>query len=85
MSILPTPDAHSLAIAADLIDAIDPTLCPVQQAAAVDRAVATDPALAVSLAAALVRGVMAARYAHNPEGAAQAMTFLRQRAAQAGA
>lgn len=78
-------DARTLAIAADLLDAIDPMLSPAQQRVATDRAVVTDAALAADLALALVRGVMAARYAHLPEGVALAMMLLRQRAAQAGA
>lgn len=73
-----TPEsARTVAIAADIADAVDPALPWTQRHAAARHAAEVHPVLAVSMATSFAYGMLAAFYARDPEGAARAARLRR--------
>lgn len=76
-----TESARTLSIAADIADAVDPTLPAEQRIAAADRAVRAHPQLAMRMATALTHGMLLGVGERDPDGAAAVMRDLRARLA----
>lgn len=74
-----------LAIAADIIDAVDPDLSPTVRLAAARRAAERNSVVAVTLATQYAHGMLARLADRDPDAAAAAMRQLRASAAQVGA
>lgn len=73
--------ACTLSIAADIADAVDPTLTAEQRIAAADRAARRHPQLALRMATALTHGMLLGLCQRDPDGAADVMRDLRARLA----
>lgn len=74
-----------LAIAADIVDAVDPNLSPAVRLAAARRAAEHNPVVAVALATQYTHGMLARLADCDPAACTEAMRKLRETAAQVGA